>query len=239
MCYNRDMQELLAVIPAYQPDRRLVDLVRKLSESFDGFIVVDDGSSASSTAVFQEVARLDRVALLTHSVNRGKGAALKTAFREALRRWPDACGVVTLDADGQHLAEDVVRVADALRRQPDRMALGVRTFNGRTPFRSRLGNLWTIAEFRLLTGVTVHDTQSGLRGLPTDLLRTLVELPGDRYDFEIRMLVAAARSGKGILEIPIATVYEADNATSHFRPLADTLSTQKALFAAAFARRRT
>ena len=103
--------------------------------------------------------------------------------------------------------------------------------------RSKFGNLWTLGEFRLLTGHSVRDTQSGLRGIPRELLPALLEIPGDRYDYEIRMLVRAVRRSGGIVQIPIATVYEQNNATSHFRPLADTLSTQRALIAEALTAR--
>jgi len=222
---------MVAIFPAYEPDMRLVGLVDRLRSIFRNVLVVDDGSRRSGE-VFAALPRADNVHLVVHDVNRGKGAALKTAFAEVLNRFPDAAGVVTADADGQHLVEDVVRVADALLAQPDRMALGVRTFSADIPFRSRFGNLWTIAEFRLLTGHTVHDTQSGLRGIPLSWLPELVKMPGDRYDYELRMLVAAVRTLGGINELPIATIYDPGNATSHFRPLADALSTQKALLSA-------
>ena len=120
---------------------------------------------------------------------------------------------------------------------PEGPAADHKLFEKGVPFRSRLGNLWTIAEFRLLTGRTVHDTQTGLRGIPFELLPGLLNLPGERYDYEIAMLVSAALSAGGCREIPIETVYERGNRTSHFRPLADTVSTQRALFRAALTAR--
>lgn len=117
---------------------------------------------------------------------------------------------------------------------PDRVTLGVRSFGGRdVPFRSRLGNLWTCGEFFLLTGTWIRDTQTGLRGIPRALLPRFAALAGDRYDYESRMLVAATKLPQPPVQIPITTVYESGNATSHYRPLADTLSTQAALVRAA------
>lgn len=228
--------EIIAVIPAFEPDSRLPQLISRLKTDFRDFIVVDDGSR-SATAVFNRLRGIDGVTVLVHDRNRGKGAALKTAFAEVLRRFPDATGVITVDADGQHLPGDVIRIAESLSINPDRLTLGVRTFGPGIPFRSKLGNLWTLGEFRLLTGHSVRDTQSGLRGIPRKLLPALLEIPGDRYDYEIRMLVRAVRQSDGIVQIPITTVYERGNVTSHFRPLADTLSTQRALIAEALTAR--
>ena len=230
------MSQVIVIIPAFEPDRRLPELIRQLKRDFPDFIVVDDGS-CTATPVFEELRASDGVTVLAHDTNRGKGAALKTAFAELLRRHPDALGAVTVDADGQHLPKDVVRVAESLRQHPDRLTLGVRTFVKEIPFRSRLGNLWTIAEFRLLTGRAVRDTQSGLRGMPLSFVPRLLNIPGDRYDYEIRMLANAVLRSKGVVQVPIETVYEQGNRTSHYRPLADTFSTQRALFAEALTAR--
>ena len=230
------MSEIIAVIPAFEPDDHLPQLVHRLKSAFQRLVVIDDGSRSASD-IFADLRSIDGVTVLVHGENRGKGAALKTAFAEVLRRSPDSTGVVTVDADGQHLPEDILRVARSLAESPDRMTLGVRTFGPGIPFRSKLGNLWTIGEFHLLTGRSIRDTQSGLRGIPRKFLPALLEIPGDRYDYEIRMLVRAVRQSGGIIQVPITTVYAHGNATSHFRPLADTLSTQRALLAEALTAR--
>ena len=227
------MPNQILVLPAYEPSPQLPQLMRALSDAFAAVVVVDDGSRRTAD-VFAETAALPGVRLLRHAANRGKGAALKTAFADVLRAFPDAAGVVTADADGQHLPEDIRRVAAATDAHPDRVTLGVRSFGGRdVPFRSRLGNLWTCGEFFLLTGTWIRDTQTGLRGIPRALLPRFAALAGDRYDYESRMLVAAAKLPQPPVQIPITTVYESGNATSHYRPLADTLSTQAALVRAA------
>ncbi len=226
-----DVSEVVLVVPAFEPGTALVGLVNRLKRDFRHVIVVDDGSRGASK-VFAALFGLEGVKVLTHKSNRGKGAALKTGFKEALRLYPQAPGVVTVDADGQHLPEDVVRVAEALLANPTRLIVGTRAFSGRIPFRSRLGNLWTRLEFRLLTGVSVRDTQSGLRGIPRQLLPRLMGIGGDRYDYEIRVLADCAIRLGAPVEIPITTVYVDGNRSSHYRPLADTWSTQRALFAA-------
>ena len=232
-------RNLTLVIPAYEPARTLPALVASLAPDFASVVVVDDGSRTPEAAdAFAALGGTPSVRLLRHAVNRGKGAALKTAFADILRNAPGCAGVVTADADGQHLADDIRRVADATLANPGRITLGVRSFSGSVPFRSRFGNFWACGEFFLLTRRWVRDTQTGLRGIPCALLPRLITLAGDRYDYEARMLVAATRLPGGPVQISIATVYQDGNKTSHYRPLADTLNTQSALIRAALAKTR-
>lgn len=231
------MKDIVIVVPAYEPSDALRGLVRTLAADFPRIVVVDDGSRTAD-AVFADVARTAGVTLLRHDVNKGKGAALKTAFAHVLAQRPDASAVVTVDADGQHVPDDIRRVAAETARRPDRLTLGVRTFAGDIPFRSRFGNAWTRIEFRLLTGVAVQDTQTGLRGIPVAWLPDMLAIAGDRYEYESRMLVYGARAARKPAQIPISTVYLDGNAASHFRPLADTLRTQGALIAAALRPRK-
>ena len=227
------MNDIIVVIPAYEPDEALVSLIDNLRSGFDRFIVVDDGSKTAD-GTFARVEKMPGVTLLRHEVNRGKGAALKTAFAKVLADFPNAAGVVTVDADGQHLPEDVANVAKATRENPGRYTLGVRAFSGDVPLRSRFGNAWSRYFFFLLTGVMIYDTQTGLRGMPRDLLPELVAMPGDRYEYEMRMLVAAARKKLKPVQIRIKTVYLNDNKASHFNPIRDSIRTQVTLLHAAF-----
>ena len=147
-------------------------------------------------------------------VNRGKGGALKTAFAWFLEHTGEDLGVVTVDGDGQHTAADALRCARELEAHPDSLVLGVRQFDGAdVPLRSRIGNQATIWCFRVLCGVGVSDTQTGLRSIGTDFLRALCTVPGDRYEFETNMLLATSRLGIPIREVPIRTVYLEQNAT--------------------------
>ena len=220
--------DIAILIPAYQPDAKLVGLVEALRADFPHVVVVDDGSTGCEET-FAAI-RNHVEALLMHSSNRGKGAALKTGFAWIREHLPAVAGVVTADADGQHVPEDIRRVAEATATRKGGIVLGVRTFEGPIPFRSRWGNGWARILFRLLTGLALRDTQSGLRGIPPDMLDRMLALRGDRYEYETRMLVDARRHALPPLQIPIKTVYLEGNRSSHFRPFRDTLLTQAALW---------
>src|SRR5262249_16001168 len=159
----------------------------------------------------------------THAVNLGKGQALKTAFNHYLLRCPqDSVGVVTADADGQHLPADVLRVAETLERGPATLVLGSRGFEGAVPARSRVRNVPTRLILRWLIGRSVRDTQTGLRGIPRRFLPELLAMEAGRYEFELDMLIRATEERIPIAEIPIETVYGGP-AQSHFNPLRDSL----------------
>jgi len=208
------------LIPAFEPDERLVDLVRALG-SGDPVLVVDDGSGPSFAPVFAAVTAAGAT-VLAHPRNRGKGAALRTGFEAASVRWP-AASVVTADADGQHTPGDIRRVAAALEESDGTaIVLGARSFvGGAVPVRSRFGNVVTRALFRLATGERLTDTQTGLRGYPASTLPWLAALPGDRFEYEFLLLLRARDAGVALIEVPVATVYLDGNASSHFRPVAD------------------
>ena len=227
-------EDIALVIPVCDPDaERFPPLVRRLREDFMHVVVVDDGSAQGREAF--DAVRDNVDAVLVHEVNRGKGAALRTAFAWVQANLPRVAGVVTVDGDGQHDPEDVRRVAEELARDPNGgIVLGVRSFAGDVPFRSKLGNFWTRGLFRLLTGLAVSDTQTGLRGIPSALLPRLLAIPGDRYEYEIRMLADARRHPAPPREVPVRTIYLDGNATSHYRPLRDTFRTQLALWGSLF-----
>jgi glycosyltransferase involved in cell wall biosynthesis len=215
---------LAALIPAWQPDERMVGVVRALVDAgFGWVVVVDDGSHESCARFFAEVAALERVVVLRHAVNLGKGRGLKTGFNHVLNLGKEVLGVVTADADGQHTPEDIVQVGEALLRSGDRAVLGVRTFEGDIPLRSRFGNLLTRRVFAFLTGTKISDTQTGLRGLPRAVLPGLMALDGERYEYEMTMLAHLCRGGPRPLEVPIATIYIENNRGSHFDPVWDSM----------------
>ena len=212
---------MIVLIPSYEPDRRLVAVVRDLA-GIEGLrvVVVDDGSGPDYAPWFAEAARAG-AEVIAHESNRGKGAALRTGFAHIVAAYPGQ-GVVCADSDGQHTSLDILRVAAALDDDAD-MVLGVRTFTGEVPLRSRVGNEVTKKVFRLVTGVSVADTQTGLRAYPARMLGWLGEVAGDRFEYELHLLLRAAREKRAIREVEIATVYLDDNSSSHFRPLRDSL----------------
>lgn len=211
--------EKYALIPAFNPDARLIALCEALRQLDYRMVVVDDGSDAACAEVFAQAASMAIV--LRHAANRGKGAALKTglrAIREAAQ--PDDV-VVTADADGQHKPADVERVAQAALSRPEALVLGSRSFSGRVPFRSKMGNRITRVVYQAVAHCRVSDTQTGLRAFSCAQIPLLAEIPGDRYEYEMNVLLQCPRRGIPICEIPIETVYIDENASSHFRPLAD------------------
>jgi len=210
------------VIPAYEPTPALADLVDALVADGRDLIVVDDGSGRGQD-ILARVASRSGVVLLRHAVNRGKGEALKTAFDHFLQHAAaDVPGLVTADADGQHLPDDIRRVAEHLERSPGTLVLGSRRFERGVPLRSRIGNRLTRAVFHLLLGPPLADVQTGLRGLPRAFLPELLGLESGRYEFELDMLLRAARRQLPIAAVPIQTVYGGAG-QSHFNPLRDSL----------------
>jgi glycosyltransferase involved in cell wall biosynthesis len=215
---------LVVLIPAYRPDRTLVDLVATLSAiPFPDIVIVDDGSGPDCAPFFEALAQIGGVRILNHAANQGKGAALKTGIAYILRSFPHLTGIVTADADGQHLPEDILRVAEKLQSHPAALILGARAFSGKVPFRSRIGNTLIRKAVKLLVGAELHDTQTGLRGIPAGFAPQLLPLTPTGYDFELDMLIAARKDAIEIIEQPIHTVYEPGNKSSHFNPFLDSL----------------
>jgi glycosyltransferase involved in cell wall biosynthesis len=213
---------MMIVIPAYQPDEKLTGVVDILiAKTNFPIVIVDDGSRADCRPLFDTLSEKEQVTVLHHEVNRGKGAALKTAFQYVYDNFPEEEGVITVDADGQHLPADVLRVADAFRSHRNALVTGSRRFTGKVPFKSRAGNAITRFVFAISTGVKVYDTQTGLRAFSRDNIPRMLTLKGDRYEYEISQLLYCCREMIPIVEVPIETVYIEDNASSHFRALRD------------------
>ena len=227
----------IALIPAYEPGEKLISLVHDLRDRGFEAVVVDDGSGMDYRDIFEKVSH-DAV-VLTHPENRGKGAALRNGLSYILNymaydevaRTPSGVRelsgrdavIVTVDADGQHLPDDVLRVARIAGSRRDALVLGSRALDEDVPARSRFGNTVTRHVYSAVTGVRVHDTQTGLRAFSRDLIPALLEIEGDRYEYEINMLLTLATEGYTIIEERIETVYEDNNSGSHFRTIRDSL----------------
>lgn len=216
---------LTALIPAYNPIETLPQYIRDLvaEKLFTKIIVVNDGSKATFDAMFAELAHFPDVVVLKHAVNQGKGAAIKTGLNYIACEFEQSIGIVTIDADGQHTTLDACRVAKTLLENPNNLIVGVRNFKGEVPFRSLLGNIFTRYTLRIVGGIKLSDTQSGLRGIPIAMIPLLLAVEANAYEFELDMLIAANLQGFKIKEIAIETVYLDGNARSSFRPLWDSL----------------
>jgi glycosyltransferase involved in cell wall biosynthesis len=226
------LKSIAVLIPAYNPHDDFPHLVEQLlKHSFAAIVVVDDGSSACHRGLFERISNHPGVILLSHNVNCGKGAALKTGLRHCSYRLPGLAGVVTADADGQHLVGDVVAVASALAEHSADLIMGVRNLEGdQVPWRSRWGNRLTRHLLRSVAGVRLADTQTGLRGIPATLIDDLLKIPGCGYEFEMDMLLASKSKNIALRQVPISTVYIENNRKSSFNPILDSMKIYFVLF---------
>lgn len=209
-----------AVIPAYEPDEKMLAVIDDISSLTDfHIIVINDGSGKDKLPIFAEAAK--KAIVLTHEVNKGKGRGIKTALEYIKEHEADTVGIVIADADGQHKVEDIIRVSEALKSSPDKLIMGCRRFSGKIPLRSKFGNNITKFVFSFAAGVKVSDTQTGLRGFSSKLIPFMLSVNGDRYEFEMNMLLECAREGIRFYEVPIETVYLGKNESSHFNPIKD------------------
>lgn len=222
----------VVIIPAYEPTENFILYLKELTETdICAVIVVNDGSNETFDAIFSQVETMPKCTLLRHDVNRGKGAALKTAFDYCLVHFPENTVYVTADSDGQHLVNDVLRVAEEAAEYPDALVLGTRNFNkAGVPFRSRWGNRWTSLFFRFVHGIKVKDTQTGLRGFSYGLLTHLLDINGDRFEYEMNMLIATSKWDVPLRQVPIETVYNTEGLVSHFQTLRDSGLIMRAVF---------
>ncbi|GHS98459.1 dolichyl-phosphate mannose synthase [Bacteroidia bacterium] len=209
---------MVLLIPAYNPDLRLIELLKQVE--FEHKVIVNDGSKEECTPVFTEC-RLSGCDLISYSINRGKGYALKMGMQHILSKYPDE-SIVTADADGQHLPVDILRVGNCTAETND-FVLGVRDFSEPgVPPKSKTGNTVSSWLFKLMTGKTCRDTQTGLRGIPSRLINKCLSIGGDRFDYEMNMLMTLADSEE-IKQVKIETVYIDENKTTSYRPVVDSL----------------
>ncbi len=221
------LDDITVVIPSLNPDETLLTVVNSLREvGFTDLLLVNDGSDAAHGEPFR-LASEQGCVVLTHEKNRGKGAALRTAFDYCVKKCPASRGVITVDGDGQHKAADVRRLGEKMAEWSDRdprLLLGVRDFSlPDIPPRSVFGNRITSMLFRVIFGLRLTDTQTGLRAIPASLLPMMLNIRGDRYEYETNMLLECHAAHLPIEEMKIETVYENHNAASHFNPFFDSL----------------
>ncbi|MGF7143885.1 glycosyltransferase involved in cell wall biosynthesis [Anaerotaenia torta] len=221
-------QMRIVLIPAYQPENSLLDLVREVNTSGFLSIVVDDGSGSQYIELFEKISELTVV--LRHPQNCGKGRAIKTGLQYIFETIADEYTVVTMDADGQHRVEDAARICQVSERHPGALVLGSRKLKDHVPLRSRFGNTVTRYVFRLSTGQKVYDTQTGLRAFSASLIPAMLEIAGERYEYEMNVLLEFTCKKIPIEEIEIATIYMDNNAGSHFDILKDSFRIYKEIF---------
>ena len=222
----------IVVIPTYNPDEKLKAVIDGVIEKgFDRIVVVNDGSSSACIKPIEYARSKSECTVLEHKVNQGKGRALKTAFSYIMENVKTAKLVVTVDGDNQHAPEDILRCVEFAAKREDALVLGCRDFSGvDLPLRSKFGNNLTKFIFRTACGLKISDTQTGLRVIPTKYLDVMINIEGERYEYETNMLLSLKKNGIPYAEQTIETIYIDDNESSHFNPIIDSIKIYKVIF---------
>lgn len=226
------MAKIVVVIPAFRPDEELIRLAEQLHKEDLDLLIVNDGSEAIYDPIFEAVTPFGKV--LRAPFNEGKGAALKRGITALPKEYPDCTGFITADADGQHRPADILRVKERLEAG-NSMVLTVRRLKGKIPARSKFGNDLSRIVYTVMNGHYFDDNQSGLRGFDLSHREWLLEVQGNKYDYEMNVLCYADKQQVRIDTLPIDAVYIDGNKSSHFNPVADTVRIYKRLFSSVWA----
>lgn len=220
--------KIAVLLPVYNPDEKFLQLVEELSKRGFKVVACNDGSKESCDEYFRRAKVFADV--IGYKDNKGKGYALKRGFEYIGNNLADEVDyIVTADSDGQHAIEDIERVAK-LTRKTDGIVLGMRDLSEKIPIKSRIGNDMSKFVYTIVTGVYLRDNQSGLRGFPVRLCQWLQDIPGNKYEYELNVLVTAHKEGMKVTGIDIKTIYENNNKNTHFKPIKDTFRIQRSLW---------
>ncbi len=227
------MDDVVIMIPCLNPDDKFITHLNNLKNAgYSRIVVIDDGSAEAYRHYFDTAVNEYGCDLVRHNINLGQGRAYKSGFNFYMGKYSrDTLGVIQCDCDGQHDIEDINKCAELLRQNPEKFILGERTFDDRSiPFRSRFGNICTSLVFKLVCGLDIGDTQTGLKGIPSWFIPVLMETPGERFEYASSCLLETRKEGVEILKFPIKTIYLNGNETSHFNPLRDSIRIYSLIF---------
>ena len=209
------------IIPCYNPPEVFSNIILELySMGVRDVIIIDDGSD--NKRIFS-IANKKGYTVIEHNTNKGKGEAIKSGIRYYRKHFIDKYkGIVMIDCDGQHRVWDMDKVGQEMIHS-DKFTMGVRNFNiDGVPFRNKMGNKITSLVFKWMFGLYIKDTQTGLRGVPNRLIDTVLRTDGERYEYEINMLIDIVKMKEEIKEVEIETVYDNnENRYSYFNPFKD------------------
>jgi len=216
-----NFSNIFLLIPSLNPDNSLIALVNELSNNkWSGIVVVDDGSSQDARKIFNDIRKIKGVNVVSHLENKGKGSALKTGMKYIKNHANNLEGIITVDADGQHLVKDVEKIAALVKERKNDVIFGVRKFKN-IPVASMFGNRVMRFLLNIFNGISIDDSQTGLRYLPASIIDDLLVLVGTRYEYELECLFAIKSLGYKITQVQIETVYINDNKGSYFRGFID------------------
>lgn len=231
------MDDFIILIPAYNPPKDILsEYLEKLDkEGFTKIVIVNDGSRSEYIDYFDSLKNRG-FDIFTHHKNLGKGRALKNAFNYILNTYTKFRYIVTVDSDGQHSVGDVINIINVIKDEyKPIMYLGARNFSEKNvPFKSSFGNKSTSFFYKVLFHDKIQDTQTGLRFIPKDFIIDFMDLDGERFEYEINMLINCSRTGKEVVELPISTLYFDNNSESHFNPIKDSFKIYKVMFKSFF-----
>lgn len=212
-------EDPIIIIPAYNPDEKLIKLVKELKDYNNKILIVDDGSNEQK--IFNKIK--NDCEIIHNTKNLGKGAALKKGFKYILANYTNSIGIVTADADGQHLSKDIEKIKNELFKSNESIILGVRNFNENgVPIRNKIGNKIMSYLYKIRTGLKIKDTQTGLRGIPKKYLNEIINIPGNRFEYEMNILNYFANK-VGIQQIDINTLYS-NGIKTEFKTLKDSFN---------------
>ena len=212
------MKEII-LIPSYEPDKKLIELISTINRVRFDIVVVDDGSGKKYQKIFDEIK--DKVHLISYDTNMGKGYALKEGIKYIKNTYLKDYIVITMDSDGQHKIGDAIKLSEYCEKNQRTLVLGMRKRGEKTPLRSKIGNVVTKIIYSLVTGVNVYDTQTGLRAFSYKLTDFLLNVPGNRFEYEMNELLLSSKNGVRLHEIEIETIYYKNNKGTHFKTLRD------------------
>ena len=215
-------KKLIVLIPSYEPDENLTKLIKNLNKNKITSIVVDDGSGKDYKEIFDN---LD-TKVISYEKNQGKGHALKEGYKYIKDNYKEYI-VVTMDSDGQHRIEDALNLYNYILKNDDTLVLGKRPRGEKTPLRSKIGNGITRFIFHIVSGQDVYDTQTGLRAFSNKLMDYMLKVKGERFEYEMNVLLYAKNNKIPIKEIEIETIYIDNNSKSHFNAIKDSFKVYK------------
>ena len=234
MSLNLVTRKVFLLIPSLNPNSEFVKYIDELIENnFKNIVVVNDGSDKEFDEIFKKIENKNELYLLNHETNKGKGKSIKDGltYIKNLENFNDFLGVITVDCDGQHLVKDIINITEEMEKNSNSLILGSRDFTKENiPKKSSFGNKTTSNVLKFLYGAKINDTQTGLRGIPKVLVEDFIKISGNRYEYEMNMLIECITKKISIIEIPIETVYIDNNSSTHFRPIQDSISIYYRLF---------
>ncbi len=224
-----NLNNIVLLIPAYNPPKELIKFTNKLINSgFTKIVIINDGSNQNHNFIFEKIKKT-KATLINHKTNQGKGQALKTGMIFCLNNFEKITGIVTADSDGQHSIEDIKKITTKINK--NELILGKRFFKNKdVPLKSRLGNFLSRKIISFALKQKIYDTQTGLRAIPANKLKDFSLLPGTKYEYETNMLLHSKKLNLKIREIPIQTIYIDNNNGSNFRPIKDGYIIYKSIF---------